>query len=161
MATLAGKRLQAKRNFANRFARLYPAHRVLPLTANLLPACLALAEQWVRQKALATDTEQNAYEAERRAMHTAFDHWDELDAQGVAVMLGNDIVAFSYGAAINYDTFDVCVEKADTRYEGAFAFVCSPPALSGSTARRTSASRGCDVPNCHIIRRNYFTNTPS
>ena len=56
-------------------------------------------------------------------MHTAFDHWDELDAQGVAVMLGNDIVAFSYGAAINYDTFDVCVEKADTRYEGAFAFV--------------------------------------
>ena len=123
MATLAGKRLQAKRNFANRFARLYPAHRVLPLTANLLPACLALAEQWVRQKALATDTEQNAYEAERRAMHTAFDHWDELDAQGVAVMLGNDIVAFSYGAAINYDTFDVCAEKADTRYEGAFAFV--------------------------------------
>ena len=96
---------------------------MLPLTPNLLPACLALAEQWIRLKALATDTEQNAYEAESRAMHTAFDLWDELDAQGVAVMLGNDIVAFSYGAAINYDTFDVCVEKADTRYEGAFAFV--------------------------------------
>lgn len=32
-------------------------------------------------------------------------------------------MAFTYGAPINYDTFGVCVEKADTAYEGAFATI--------------------------------------
>ena len=31
--------------------------------------------------------------------------------------------SFTYGAPVNYDTFDVCMEKADTAYEGAYAFI--------------------------------------
>ena len=33
------------------------------------------------------------------------------------------LVAFTYGCPINSDTFDVCVEKADVDYEGAFSII--------------------------------------
>ena len=46
LATLAGKKLQPKRNHANRFARLYPGYVFAPMTAADAPDCLALAEQW-------------------------------------------------------------------------------------------------------------------
>lgn len=134
LATLAGKKLQPKRNFANRFARNHPDFEVLPLTRELIPACIALDEEWAALKAEETDAGRYTYDAERRSMLTAFDHWEDLGGHGVVIRLsqaeGGNIVSFSYGAPINHDTFDVCVEKADTRYEGAFATVCRELARS-------------------------------
>ena len=37
-------------------------------------------------------------------------------------MQGN-IVAFTFGAPINKETFDTCVEKADTSIEGSYAMI--------------------------------------
>lgn len=33
------------------------------------------------------------------------------------------LIAFTYGAAVTTDTFDVCIEKADRQTEGAFAII--------------------------------------
>ena len=33
------------------------------------------------------------------------------------------MVAFTYGAAVTHDTFDVCVEKADRTVDGAFNII--------------------------------------
>ena len=33
------------------------------------------------------------------------------------------MVAFTYGAAVTHDTFDVCVEKADRNVDGAFNII--------------------------------------
>ena len=123
LATLAGKKLQPKRNFANRFAKLYPDYEVLPLTVELIPQCIELDAQWVDSKAVETEAGRYTYEAERRSLLTAFEHWVELGGQGIVVRVEGQIVAFTYGAPINHDTFGVCMEKADTRYEGAFAIV--------------------------------------
>ena len=38
-------------------------------------------------------------------------------------MVDGKIVAFTYGAPVNNETFDTCVEKADTDYEGAYAMI--------------------------------------
>lgn len=35
-------------------------------------------------------------------------------------MVDNEIVAFTYGAPVNYDTFCVHIEKADTNFDGAY-----------------------------------------
>ena len=50
-------------------------------------------------------------------------HWNELDACGGVLRVNGQMVAFTYGAPVNHDTFDVCMEKADTNCEGAFAFI--------------------------------------
>lgn len=123
LATLAGKKLQPKRNFANRFARLYPDFEVVPLDRGHIDQCIELDLKWAGQKAEETDAGRYTYEAERRSLLTAFEHWESLDGHGIVLLVEGNIVAFSFGAAINHDTFDVCVEKADTAYEGSFAAI--------------------------------------
>ncbi len=122
LATLAGKKLQPKRNFVNRFMREHPDYQYRALEAADIPQCLALEKLWQESK---TDEGQRteAYENELRSMHYVFDHWEELGGQGGVLLDGGQVLAFTFGAPINYDTFDVCVEKADARVEGAYAMI--------------------------------------
>ena len=56
-------------------------------------------------------------------MTAALQHMDQLDIQGGVLYVGGKIVAFTFGAPINQETFDTCVEKADTDIEGAYAMI--------------------------------------
>lgn len=132
MATFAGKKLQSKRNFANRFTARYPGYEVSPLTRGDIAECSALAGEWAERKETEAGENSRAYENEARSIRTVFDNWEALGGRGLVLRAEGRTVAFTYGAPINHDTFDVCVEKADTRYEGAFAmisreFACSLP----------------------------------
>ncbi len=121
LATLSGKRLQAKRNFANRFERLYPDYETVPLGPEHFAECLQLETEWGKTKSAANP--EAGYANERRSMEEVFSHWGRLDAHGIVLRVDGRVVAFTYGTPINYDTFDVCMEKADTSYEGAYAAV--------------------------------------
>lgn len=121
LATLAGKRLQPKRNFANRFTNAYPDYAYEPLTPGVFDECLRLEETWSAQKP--ENSGRLTYADEKRSMRYVLDHWDRLDGTGGAIRVDGKLVAFTFGAPINYDTFDVCVEKADTAYEGAYAVI--------------------------------------
>ena len=48
LVTLAGKKLQPKRNHISKFKRLYPDYAYRPLTSDLVPDCLRLGEEWCR-----------------------------------------------------------------------------------------------------------------
>lgn len=120
LVTLSGKKLQPKRNHINKFKRLYPNYEYRPLTSEMVPDCLRLAEEWC----LTNDCrEQRAAMAEQRMMAYALGHIDELHILGGALFVEGRMVAFTFGARINKDAFDVCVEKADTNYEGAYAVI--------------------------------------
>lgn len=121
LATLSGKKLQAKRNHANKFARLYPGYVFAPLRREDVPDCLELAGRWVAGRE--GDGSVIDYQGEQRAIRFVLGHWEELGGLGGTVRVGGRLVAFTYGAAVNADTFDVCVEKADTSYEGAYAVI--------------------------------------
>ena len=123
LATLAGKKLQSKRNFVNRFVAQHPDYEVLPLTKELIQNCLELDDLWGKSKDVETDSGEFTYYAERRSLLTVLEHWEELDGLGAVLRVEGQTVAFTYGAPVNADTFDVCMEKADTRYEGAFATI--------------------------------------
>lgn len=124
LETYVGKKLQPKRNFVNRFVRQHPDYEILPLTSEFVPSCVELDEMWAAQKETPAEVGRYTYSAERRSLLTVFDNWEALSGQGLVVRVGDRIVAFSYGAPINHDTFDVCMEKADKSFEGAFALVC-------------------------------------
>ena len=120
LVTLSGKKLQPKRNHVSKFKRLYPGYEYRPLTADLVPDCLRLGEEWCRTN---DSHEQRAALAERHMMAYALSHIDELQISGGTLFVDNQMVAFAFGARINANTFDICVEKADTNYEGAYAMI--------------------------------------
>ncbi len=121
LATLSGKKLQPKRNHANRFEKAHPDYVFAPLTPADFDECLHLEAEWSRLKP--DEALQRSYSYERKAIGRVFENWDALGGMGGTLRIGGRLVAFTYGAPINYDTFDVCVEKADANVEGAYAVI--------------------------------------
>ena len=120
LLTLSGKKLQPKRNHISKFKRTYPNYEYRPLTPDLVPDCIHLGEEWCRTN---DSCLQHAMQAEQKMIAYALQHIDELHIVGGALFVEGKMVAFSFGARINAEAFDVCVEKADTAYEGAYAMI--------------------------------------
>lgn len=120
LATLEGKKLQAKRNHVNRFRRTYPDYEYLPITPQLVQECLEVEERWCREN---NCDEQAGTGNERRALEYALRHFEELGLTGGLLRTGGQTVAFSFGMPICEDTFGVHVEKADTCIEGSYAMI--------------------------------------
>lgn len=120
LVTLSGKKLQPKRNHVSKFKRTYPNYEYRPLTPDLVSDCLRLGEEWCRT----TDScMQHAMQAEQKMIAYALRHIDALHIVGGTLFVGCRMVAFTFGARINDEAFDVCVEKADTSYDGAYAMI--------------------------------------
>lgn len=120
LATLKGKKFQAKRNHVNKFKKQY-AYEYEPLTAELVPECLEFEAKWY--KANRTDDDQEELTDERKSMIFALNHFKELNLLGGAIRIDHKLVAFTFGSPINQDTFGVHVEKADTGYDGAYSII--------------------------------------
>ena len=122
LALLSGKKLHGKRNHINKFKLLYPHYEYKPLTKDLIPECLKLEEKW-REASINDGSNPELLASELRSMTRAFEFWDELGLIGGTLWVDNNLIAFTYGCPINQTTFDVCVEKADVSYEGAFTMI--------------------------------------
>ena len=125
LAKLKGGSLKAKRNHVNKFLSIYPDFEYRPLEPSLFDECRRLARTW------RTEVEESQHDshyeltadAEARAMENVFTHWQQLDAIGGSIFVDGRMVAFTYGAPVTHDTFDVCVEKANRRIDGAFNII--------------------------------------
>ena len=126
LAELKGKHYQPKRNHINRFKNTYPDYEYRELVPELVPECLKLEAEWCKTNNCAEDV---ALQAERRSMTAALAHFEELGLRGGVLHVNGDIVAFTFGAPINNETFDVCVEKANTDVEGAYTMINNEFAL--------------------------------
>ena len=125
LAKLKGGSLKAKRNHVNKFLSIYPDFEYRPLEPSLFDECRRLARTWrteVEESQHDSDYELTA-DAEARAMENVFTHWQQLDAIGGSIFVDGRMVAFTYGAPVTHDTFDVCVEKANRRIDGAFNII--------------------------------------
>jgi len=143
LATLHGRHLDAKRNHIHRFRGEHPDFEYRPLTPEFFDECRRLTAIWQGDKDAikreqsdacidSAEREQARTEfkggsdtisAEEQVMETIFSNWDALGMIGGSIFVDGCMVAFTYGAAVTTDTFDVCVEKADRHVEGAFAII--------------------------------------
>lgn len=123
LVELKGKDFKAKRNHVNKFLSEHADFRYCDLEPSLLGECREVVRRWRDE----VDSENHEYNimanAEQQAMETVFGHWDELGVRGGCIYVGEKMVAFTYGSAVTYDTFDVCVEKADRTVDGAFNII--------------------------------------
>lgn len=120
LASLQGKKYQPKRNHVNKFRKQYPDYVFKPLTKDLVSECLKLESLWCKAN---NCKENEELQDERKSMNIALKNISELDITGGVLFADNNIIGFTYGAAVNKDTFDTCVEKADTSYEGSYAII--------------------------------------
>ncbi len=115
---LSGRRFQPKRNHINQFQKLYQ-HSYHPLTQEYISGCRELCHQWQQQH---TDSDATV-SAEAMAIDAAFENFEALGLQGGVITIEDKVVAFTYGSAINDDTFCTHIEKCDTSYTGIYSAI--------------------------------------
>ena len=120
LAFLRGKKFQQKRNHINNFKKRY-AYEYVELSGDMIGECLELEGLWFRASQAKEDVDELS--DERRSMIFALEHFNELGLVGGAIRVDGQMVAFTFGAPINHQTFGVHVEKANVNYEGAFTII--------------------------------------
>lgn len=121
LADLPGRKFQRKRNHLNRFRQQYPDCRVAVIDATLLPQVKAMIDQWYESRS--TPDSQDEYHMERVALRRAFENWEALRLEGLALMKDDCVIAMTIGSFLNETTVDVHFEKALEVFDGAYAAI--------------------------------------
>lgn len=118
LATLEGKKLQAKRNHCHRFERSYPGWRYEEIDATNTAECYAVEEEWY----LETEPAEGMAN-ERQMIRYALSHREEIGMTGGLLRVGGRVVAFTLGMPQSARCFNVNIEKASVAYDGAYAMI--------------------------------------
>ena len=116
LATLAGKKLHAKRNHINRFVGNHPNWQFEPLTKQLIPECMEMSRAWL-------ETHQGDFSREGVALQKTFQYFDEMQLEGGVLRVDGRVIAFTIGEPLNSDTYIVHFEKAFSDIQGAYAMI--------------------------------------
>ena len=118
LQTLAGKKLQAKRNHFYHFIAEYPEYHIENLNRETFSFALEIAKKW---KAL--HPENFWTEQEFLVIQKAFENFESLKLRGIVLFVQNTPVAFTFGSFLNAETFCVHIEKALLDYNAAFTAI--------------------------------------
>ena len=121
LADLKGRKFQKKRNHANRFRAEHPDYRVLPLTVCNLAMARHMVNDWYMQRM--KDDPGGDYLLENIALARAFQHYGQLNMDGIMLLDGDRVLAVTMGSRMNPDTFDIHFEKAREDVDGAYTVV--------------------------------------
>lgn len=119
LVSLSGKKLQPKRNHINQFKKLYPDFEYRPLTLDIFEQCMVLDCRWRASHGRHCGDGT----PERLAMTRAFENFERLEMRGGALFVENQLAAFTYGSAINNNTFCIHVEKGDQAIAGCYTAI--------------------------------------
>lgn len=123
LATLAGKKLQKKRNHLNRFRQAHPEYTLTPITGQNIPVVQQLVEKWYTLRQ-ASDPHSD-FQLERAALKKALEQWEQLELEGLLLTTEEGPVAMTVGSFLNEDTVDVHFEKALDTTDGAYPAITS------------------------------------
>lgn len=121
LATLAGKKLHAKRNHINKFKLVNEGRWAYePITKENLEECFQMALKWRNENGCEDDEEKNA---EICVTLNSLRLFEELELVGGLIRLDGEIIAFTIGEPICEDTFVVHIEKAFAEIQGAYPMI--------------------------------------
>lgn len=119
---LQGKKYQPKRNHINKFKRLYPDYTYNSMTVDDVDDCFKMHQQWAKEHCQ-HNHDNEMLELETCATRKALYMFKQLDLKGGVLRVNGKVAAFTLGQPINNNTFDVCIEKALSEYEGAYPMI--------------------------------------
>lgn len=114
LISLAGRKYHGKRNHLKKL----PADCIYsPMTERDFDDCIAYAAGSYNRSDAYDDYSKVC---EQFAIHTYFEHFNELGLMGGVLRRNGDIAAFTVGERINSDTLGVHIEKAESDIDGAY-----------------------------------------
>ena len=118
LTQLHGKKLQAKRNHCNRFEQDHPDFETRIVTPENIGRCREMVQKWYEVHEWNEQIEQ-----EKTAIARAFDGFEASNMDGLMLLDQGEVIAFSMGARMNEQYYDVCFEKAYSAINGAYAMI--------------------------------------
>lgn len=118
LRTLAGRKLQSKRNFVNRIKKQNWSYE--PITLENMPECQQVQQAWCREN---NHCVEGGPKEESCAVQQAFRHFYDLGFSGGCVRLDGKVIAYTMGEPLNSDTFIVHIEKALSGIPGAYPLI--------------------------------------
>ncbi len=119
LSTLAGKKLDGKRNHINKFKKLY-SFEYEKLTTSNIPDCKDILEKWCLQR---NYTESASLVAERKANLDLLDNYKRLELEGAVIKVDGVPQAFTVGEQLSSDTVVIHIEKANADIHGLYPLI--------------------------------------
>lgn len=119
MASLAGKKLSAKRNHINKFVR-NNQWSFEEITPDNIDECWEMNKQWSIENGA---DENDSLAEEACAVKRLLKNFFELELEGGFIRANNRIVAYTIGETLNSDTYVIHVEKAFAEIQGAYPII--------------------------------------
>lgn len=121
LSSLAGKKLQSKRNHINRFKRENNwEYHSMHGESDFVRECKGLLKIWMSNNG---DENEDADGFDVQAVNLMLDNFDYLGLKGGLICVNGNIAAFTIGEQLTKDTFVVHVEKARTDIHGAYTII--------------------------------------
>lgn len=121
LADLKGRHFQKKRNHLNKFRSVCPHWRTEPISNANLEAVRAFAAQWYKtRQEIAPHID---YHLEQQALSRALNDLSVLPLEGMVLLVGTRILAFTLASPLTDDTYDIHFEKAVEDIDGAYAAI--------------------------------------
>ncbi|MDE5575996.1 MAG: phosphatidylglycerol lysyltransferase domain-containing protein, partial [Oscillospiraceae bacterium] len=118
LRTLSGKKYHQKRNH---LARFYENNwEYSTLTEKDFDECIEFA---VNSYNLNQSYDDESSVAEQFAINTFMNYYNELELKGGVIRVDGKVQGFTIGDAINSNTFDIHIEKANAEIQGAYAAI--------------------------------------
>lgn len=121
LAELRGKKYHGKRNHINRFLENHPDYTVEPINSINIEAVRDMAEDWFLNREC--QMPESNFTMERAALDKLFSSFSKLEAEGLLLKNGKDILAFTVGSRFYNDIFDIHFEKARWDADGAYPVI--------------------------------------
>lgn len=114
---LTGNALHKKKNLVNKFDKTY-AYQYQQPDAQWRQRVLNMQEKWCVWRECSGD---HLLQRENEAISRVLDAWDELEtAMGAALLVEDEIVAYTIGEALTKDMVIIRFEKGDINYKGVY-----------------------------------------
>lgn len=116
LSTLAGKKLDGKRNHINKFKKIY-TFEYEKISDDNISDCKDIIEKWCIQR---NYLEHSSLISERKANLDLLDNFNFLGLKGAIIKVDGNPEAFTVGEKLNSDTVVIHVEKANADINGLY-----------------------------------------
>ena len=156
MSWLRGNRFKSKRAALNYFTSHYDA-RVLPFSAGDTHSCLALYAEWMRGRAKKNSDHvyQGMMEDSRKVLGLLLKSCSALGVEGLVVKVGGNVKGFTFGYALNNETFCVLYEITDLSVNGLAQFIFREFCRSAASYKYINSMDDSGLENLRRVKLSY------
>lgn len=119
LSTLAGKKLDGKRNHINKFKKLY-TYEYEEISPSNIKDCKNIVEKWYRQRVQSSD---ETLLHEKIANLGLLENYGILGLKGGLIRVYGEAQAFTVGEQLNQNTVVIHLEKANAEIRGIYTMI--------------------------------------